>query len=180
MEYCKNCHYSLEITRNTKREEGNVKTISRPEELYKLKPSNDVQYIINFNEVVFKEYLKDKGISGDDFTSAMNKFRSILKQQKTVAPFVFLCTHCGSSYVIQSGTILYNINLDMKSKMADEDDIELKCQDPILPRTKDYICPNKSCKSLKNTVEKEAVFYRSGGGYNLKYICCVCKTQWAV
>jgi hypothetical protein len=180
MDYCKNCQYSLDITRNTKRDEGNIKTISKPEELYKLKPSNDLQYIINFNEVVLKEYLKEKNIEGDDYNAVIDKFKRLLKQQKTIAPFMFLCTNCGSSFVIQPGTILYDFNLDTKGKATDEDDIELKCQDPILPRTKDYICPNKSCKSHNNSLEKEAVFYRNSSGYNLRYICCECKTQWSV
>ena len=54
--------------------------------------------------------------------------------------------------------------------------------DMTLPRTKDFICPNQKCETNKNYSDKnrEAVFYRpSSDSYNLKYICCFCKTSWS-
>lgn len=181
MEYCKNCNFSLEITRNNKRDDTNVKVIAKPEELVKLKVSNDVNYVINFNENTLKDYIKDNNIMENDAYEYLKKFKNLVKQQKSVANFSFLCTNCGTSYVIQPGTIFYNINLNNKSKAQTDDDVELKCMNPILPRTKDYICPNSSCKTHKDLLNKEAVFYRvAHEEYNLKYICCTCKTQWSV
>lgn len=180
MEYCKNCYYSLEITRNTKREEGNIKSVNKPEELVKLKIADGQQYIINFNEGVLKDYVIDNNLDKEAEVALYKKFKTLLKQQKNAAQFIFACSNCGSSYVIQPGTVLYNINFDSKNKVMDDDDIENKCLDPILARTKDYICPNKSCVTHKKDADKEAVFIRQGTGFNLKYICCVCKTQWNV
>ena len=85
------------------------------------------------------------------------------------------------TYVLQPGTNLFSINFDTKSKTVYGDDVVLKCLNPILPRTRDYICPNSDCNSNTQTdSNKEAVFYRNNKDYNLKYICCLCHTQWSV
>ena len=64
-----------------------------------------------------------------------------------------------------------------------EIDIDLIISDQTLPRTKDYICQNKKCKThnSSNYFEKEAVFYRPNPDkYITKYACCVCKESWYV
>ena len=66
--------------------------------------------------------------------------------------------------------------------MLQDEETKIKCHDPTLPRTKDFICPNSSCVNNTDSIEilknKEAVFYRNQTEYNLKYICCQCYTQW--
>uniref|UniRef100_A0A6C0LYT6 Uncharacterized protein n=1 Tax=viral metagenome TaxID=1070528 RepID=A0A6C0LYT6_9ZZZZ len=180
MEYCKNCNDSLDITRNTKREDGNIKTITNPEELSKLRIEEGYQYMINFNEGTLKDYIIDNGLKKEDEINLYNKFKTLVKQQKNVAQFIFLCSNCNTSYVIQPGTILFNISFDTKNKTGEDDEVLNIIQNPILPRTHDYICPNKSCDTLKSDKNKEAVFYRDRHGYNTKYVCCVCLTRWNV
>jgi hypothetical protein len=180
MEYCKNCHDSLEITRNNKRSDADIQTIATPSELDKLKVKEDQQYMINFNEGALRYYIAENQLNEAKEKELFKKFNTMLKQQKDVAKFIFLCNNCNTSYVIQPGTVLYNISFDNKSSTIEEDDADVKTSDPILPRTKDYVCPNGRCESHKDKINKEAVFYRVGHGYHLKYICCVCKTPWNV
>ena len=48
--------------------------------------------------------------------------------------------------------------------------INTRLNDFTLPRTKDFICPNKNCISHKNNLDKEAVFYRPyKNSYKIKY-----------
>lgn len=178
--YCKNCHNSLEITRNTRREDGNVKSVSKPEDLVKLKVSEGEQYIVNFNEGTLRYYILENKIGKEDEKELYKKFKSLIKQQKNVAQFIFLCNSCNTSYVIQPGTVFYNISFDTKNRTEDDEDVNVKIFDPIQPRTKDYVCPKRECDSHKDTSNKEALFYKTGHGYHTKYICCMCKTTWNV
>ena len=53
----------------------------------------------------------------------------------------------------------------------DESLLQLRANDNTLPRTKDFICPNKKCDSKNvNDKSREAIFYRPDSNkYNLKY-----------
>ena len=54
--------------------------------------------------------------------------------------------------------------------------INLYLNNPILPRTKLYVCRNKNCNTHKNPQLKKAIFFKENN--NLRYICSVCKTYW--
>ena len=79
-----------------------------------------------------------------------------------------------------SGTKIFSGHI--KEKMIDDESLlHLRSYDNTLPRTKDFVCPKKDCKSNKkgNENNREAVFYRPfPNEYNLKYICCTCLTSW--
>jgi DNA-directed RNA polymerase subunit M/transcription elongation factor TFIIS len=50
--------------------------------------------------------------------------------------------------------------------------------DPTLPRTKLKQCPNEECESRGNPEIQEAVFFPETKTLYLKYVCCVCSTEW--
>ena len=112
-----------------------------------------------------------------------NMYKQIVKFQKSVSTFYLSCTNCSTTYFLEPGTMIDSINYE-KSAVITDDDVKIRNLDPSLLRTKDYICPNSKC--ITNTkssdkdvmINKEAVFYRSGKEYNIKYICCQCNTQW--
>jgi hypothetical protein len=203
MSYCTNCSHTLEIVKNIDQVmDQNVKIINKPEDLIKnvlleLEPKKkkyinmDIQYSINFSELVVKNYINsfDKknlekyNIKFDEFkTRVLNKFKEIVKKQRNLSTFILQCSNCGSSFFLQPETIIYSINYENSNILID-DDTHIKCNDLTLPRTKDFICPNPKC--INNTdssdnilMEKEAVFFRNSTEYNLKYICCQCHFQW--
>ena len=124
-----------------------------------------------------------------DIKKVLDLFKN-LNKKKFKTEFVQKCSACDSTYELKQNTIIYSINLDKQISIFNDDNIELKINDPTLPRTKDYICPNKNCDTnnvdpndknyLDILIKKEAVFYRGNGRYNLKYACCVCKYSWFI
>tara|TARA_B110000208_G_C11664476_1_gene392909 strand:+ start:137 stop:667 length:531 start_codon:yes stop_codon:yes gene_type:complete len=89
------------------------------------------------------------------------------------------CSNCNFIKFIPQGTILLQ---DTYTKSKKKDAIynsSLRINDNTLPRTKDFTCPNKSCKSHKDLLNKEAVFYREKNKMNLTWMCCTCKQYWS-
>lgn len=188
MSFCKNCDNSLDITKNVSQDvdNKNIKIIVKPDEFIKIindikkKGATTTVYQITFNEIILKNHLDTLNLSKEQYDEYINKYKEIFKQQKNISKFYFICSNCSSTYVLQSGMVLYSINLESSSQMIinHDEDLKQKCLDPILPRTKDYICPNKDCKSHKDDNIKEAVFYDSNKNNNISYICCACNKKW--
>jgi hypothetical protein len=203
MFYCKYCSDTLEIIKNQNlSNEENMKQIEDVDELVNIYLSDleskknkyvnsDVQFIISWSEseinnIDFKKIIKsnDLNISPDDLkTELIDKYRKIVKFQKSISVFYLSCTNCATTYFLEPGTIIDSINFE-RSEIVNDDDVKIRIEDPTLARTKDFICPNSKCISNTNSkdenvlINKEAVFYRSGKEYNIKYICCQCTTQW--
>ena len=111
------------------------------------------------------------------------KYKQFLNK-KITNEYIKRCVACQSKYPLEPNTIIYSLNLKQSNKFND-DNIELKINDEILPRTKDYICENTECLTNisqdKNILlKKEAVIYRSNNSYNIKYACCVCNHKWNI
>ena len=50
---------------------------------------------------------------------------------------------------------------------------------PILPRSKDYICKNLDClTNKKKDTPKEVVWIRTPKNFNIEHICTVCYYSW--
>ena len=204
MFYCKYCSDTLEIIKNPNLSiEDKIKTINNPTELFDIYLDNietkknkfinsDYQYSIMWPEqeidtLNFDKLLKDANINNLTIEELKNElisiYKNIVKSQKNISTFYLSCTNCTTTYFLEPGTIIDSINFE-KSAIINDEDIKSRVSDQTLPRTKDYICPNSKCiTNLKKTdpnilIKKEAVFYRSGKEYNIKYICCQCNTQW--
>ena len=202
MSYCKNCSHTLEITKNVNTNtEDNIKVLNKPEdivniELLELEPKKkkyvgDIQYSINFSELIIKNYFKTFDtkklekfkITPEDFKlKVIFRYKQIVKQQRIASSFILECSNCGSTFFLEPGTTIYSINYERSIHQIDEE-TRIKCTDLTLPRTKDFVCPNNKCINNTDTsdevlLEKEAVFYRNPKEYNLKYICCQCYFQW--
>jgi hypothetical protein len=108
------------------------------------------------------------------------KMYDVTSSKKNNFDVYLICSNCNSSYTIEPKTKILTTNLEGSSSHYGEINIEYKCMDPTIPRTKDYICHNEKCTTHKNLENKEAVFFRQGNGYNLSYICCICKTMWSI
>ena len=95
----------------------------------------------------------------------------------------FVCKNCGNSETIKEGTMILSKNKSSeKSGNSDTTDINVKeyLQMSILPRTRQYHCPNENCESHKVPDKKSAVFFRQENTYKVRYICETCETLWAV
>lgn len=71
------------------------------------------------------------------------------------------------------------------SDISTSTDLELDIKDKnklysmVLPLTREYSCPNKSCRTHKGH-PREAKFFRTKGTTHVKYLCTVCRWVWQV
>lgn len=89
---------------------------------------------------------------------------------------VYVCSVCAAQEPLEDGTVIYENkrvrNLETMSSLT-------LVNTPTLPRTKDYICPEKSCASHADPVRKEAVYRRvSSASFETEYICTLCFTRF--
>jgi hypothetical protein len=90
----------------------------------------------------------------------------------------FKCNNCNNIQPIKETILLYNINMEEKSKIRTLEENEFICKDPILPRTHDYNCKNPNCITHKDKSKKESVFFKEKNSFKVNYICTVCFYSW--
>ncbi|AYV79782.1 MAG: putative DNA-dependent RNA polymerase subunit Rpb9 [Faunusvirus sp.] len=144
------------------------------------------EYTVGFkiNDLVNSSKFKKTSKHNQD--TILRKFNELSKNRLSdKAGPVFTCINCGYEFPLKKGTTLYSKNNNSSNKYATDtfllNEFEYKADDPILPRTKDYICQNKDCVThKKNDTTKEAVFFRIKDSYKTIYMCCVCKKAWPI
>ena len=148
--FCPNCNNSLTITQGgTKGESNNV-------------PLNDETQSISSSSESEKTPTIEKHIG-----------------KKNAA--YMMCNNCGYAKSMEPGTlILSRISRKEEIKyISDHSKYKDMVDDPSLPITRKYICPNKDCESHKNHAKREAVWFRPNRHtYVTIFICRSCKTMW--
>jgi hypothetical protein len=198
---CSKCFYSLSIVKDTdnKTNQTNKKIILLNtselflEYLKKIRKEgidDDIEIKLKFSETDFQTYLKSqKKLSQDDIQVLLTKYKQFVNK-KISNDYIKKCIACQSKYPLEPNTIVFSLNLKQTTTFND-DNIDLKLEDKILPRTKDYICENTECltNNTKDTggafgknilLEKEAIIYRSNHSHHIKYACNVCKYKWNI
>lgn len=105
------------------------------------------------------------------------KTKTNIPQSKQI---YFVCTTCGNTELVKPRTLI----ISKKSKsIADEyvgnyNKPENLVNIPTLPHTRDYVCPNTSCKTHANPELRDAIMSRIGNSFRVMYICTVCMTSW--
>ena len=89
----------------------------------------------------------------------------------------FICKSCGYSEPMKTGTVIVRRITEAEHESADTSVYKDMINAKELPYTRNYICPNKSCKTHTHPERKEAQFFRTDN-YKVKYICNECKTLW--
>jgi hypothetical protein len=185
MKFCKHCNYVLNISKTPLNIDNKiVYTIETADQFLNYlknistETNHDVDLKIDF------EALKSK---------LMNKFKknvkkvdeymtqySTIKNKNIDTNIYFICQNCHSSFEIEPGTIILSTNLDVNNQRIQEHDLSFKIMDPTLPRTKDFICPNKECESNKNLdlADREAIIFRENRSFITRYVCTTCTTDW--
>lgn len=93
----------------------------------------------------------------------------------------YICQNCKYSEQIPDGEILYSKSfLDDTNTNTTNIHIDTNIiNDPTLPITTNFTCPNKNCESHKNSNLREAVFYRHiPSSFEIRYICKACLFSW--
>ena len=177
MFFCPDCTYSLDIEKSTNLNyEDNKHSINSVSDAFKLliKDIDFNDYKAEFSKNDLIKNKKYKQLSNDD----KNKLHLLFFSKYSEA--LLKCFNCGYSKQISESIRLYQFNVnDTDNIIRTLDDNKLLCNDPTLPRTRDYICKNINCITHKKSELKEAVFIRISKKYNLQYICCVCNYAWS-
>lgn len=174
MYFCPKCNFSLDIIKNVNN--PFITEIENPDEFLDLIESNNMEGIIKIN------FLKKDLLSNKNYKSLKkDKAESILKlyenfQLDTSKNSFFICNNCNYHSMLSPGTIIFKTTVN-EDQVDDTSLIKNRINDNTLPRTKDFICPNKCKVSNK---DKEAIFYRPfHNSYVLNYICCNCNATWS-
>lgn len=171
MYFCSDCDYSYDIEKANN--ELNKISLNKPDELLKkIKDKEKLDnYVAEFTMDDFKKY--SKNLKPDDI-----KKIQIVFDNKNISKAIFVCNNCGKREPIRQTILLYSLNTEEKCESKTMDEIQFMINNPILPRTKDYICGNPNCISHKKIDIKKAVFYRDDSSFKINYICCVCYSTW--
>ena len=185
MNFCKKCNFSLNITKKQLNEdEKNHYKISTVEAFLNYVKFNITEANQTIDMKIDRESLKEKLSSklkkNPEKVEELMRLYDVTSSKKNNFDVYLICTNCNSSYTINPKTKILTTNLEGTSSQFKELNLEYKCRDPTIPRTKDYICHNEKCTTHKDLENKEAVFFRQGSGYNISYICCICNTMWAI
>lgn len=169
--FCPKCNFILDIEKNI--DLIKVDDINKMIKLL-LNGNINLNTSISFNDI--KKNAEYDKLSSEEKTLLDNNYSSFKNLNKVG---FFKCLNCEYFTNIKNKTIL----IDSSKSQIYKSDLYFKLQknNDILPRTRDYICPNKNCKAHdKNFKEREAVFYRVNNTYRLKYLCTICDMEWQI
>ncbi len=177
MFFCPKCNYALNITKDIKKDEEGI---SVDDFIDTIVEGDIVEGNLQFSFDQLKKSGKYKKLSVALKKKVTGLYKKLSKPAQVGTGAFFVCDKCGYTSTVQKGTMIYKKGYNKKITVKTDEDYQLKCADPTLPRTKDYICKNKQCASHKDLVNKEAVFYRAKDEFNLTYVCCMCYTGWVI
>jgi hypothetical protein len=180
MYFCPNCSYSFDISKKTNQNENSDiderKIINKAHDIIKL-------YEMKEDLSLYKaEFTKDELNKNKKYQKLSDEEKLIINQifeKSLLSEAIFQCSNCNYAKEIKETVLLYQYNVDSKDdKIKSLSENKFLTKDPLLPRTRDYICKNPSCITHKDETKKEAVFYRDKSTFKLNYICTVCYFGW--
>ena len=183
MNFCKKCNYVLNITKKQLNEEdkNHYKIVSLESFLnyvkYNMTEANQTVEI-KIDRESLKEKLLSKFKKNPEKIDELISNYDMISSKKNNFDVYLVCNNCNSTYTINSKSVILTTNLE--GEQLKEFNLDYKCQDPTLPRTKDYICTNDKCVTHKDIDNKEAIFFRQGKGYLVSYVCTICKSSWVI
>ena len=173
--FCPKCDFKLDINKNIPIDYKNNDKINISDiNIFINLCINDELQInnkLNFTIKDLSNNNKFSSLSKELQNEIMNKFKNNNNNHGYL-----LCNNCQYITKLNNKTVIYH---NVISDSNYNHNIDYPYLDKTLPRTKDFICPNKKCLSHKNNSDKEAVFYRSmKNSYEIQYNCSTCNTKW--
>jgi len=182
---CQVCNYSLTISKITTTNQSNMISISDPNDYIKMfigrkkkidsssSKQVDIPMELTFDLNSLNTQMTKSGLKPEMVSTITNNF-NLVKKNMRPNTFCLKCSQCNEIFILPPGK-LSTIKLKKISSINNVDNVDEIITDYTLPRTKDFICPNKDCKI--DEINKEAVIYRPNPEeYITRYICTNCKT----
>jgi hypothetical protein len=133
----------------------------------------DIPLNLTFDLNTLNQQLLKHNLKQETNNLIVEKFNNIKKNTKPNT-FCLKCTQCNETFILPAG-ILSTTKLKKNNTMIGIENVDEIVTDYTLPRTKDFICPNKDCS--KDDLKKEAIIYRPNPlEFVTQYICSSCKT----
>lgn len=85
------------------------------------------------------------------------------------------CSTCRYTKRIKPGMLIYSKESSNTLTNYQIDELSDMLWDDTAPRTRNYQCPNKKCKSHTHPEKREAVFFRMGESPSVTYVCALCR-----
>ena len=188
--FCKVCDNILEISRNSNSKLKNIyeetNELDLNDIIYKLETNKELSNQ-ELNNLEFDSIIKSKLYQKKN-TKIKNKikknFEELINKKEAADTNIsayYLCKNCGFNEPIKGQRII----ISRLSEEETDTDLQIisklknKLHSRIIPRTREYICPNKSCKTHKDT-PNEAVFFKTRDQKQLWYGCTVCEHIWRI
>jgi hypothetical protein len=145
------------------------------------------------NIKTFDEIIKSpayKKLSSKDKVLVKNKLIECLPQEDKISMMetntttsssnaYFICKNCGTFEKILQGTLVMSkLSVEGTHDFIDNTNYKNMIHVKTLPITRNYICPNDKCTSHKDPEKREAVFFRIGTQYRVRYVCKTCQISW--
>jgi len=178
MYFCPKCNYSFDITKSSSTIDDRKPLDDPVDALKRLKANkNLLNYKATFTKEQLNEHKVYKKLSDED----KRKLVVLFDENKTFGGIEFKCMNCNYRKQIKESIRLYQVNIDAKfTSYKSIEDNKILALNPIYPRTKDYECKNINCITHKDSMIKEAVYFREKDSYQLNYLCTVCYNSWLI
>lgn len=185
--YCPNCNNLFNITKSINPQKGGeLSEDSIIDKILNKEPVVLDDIKININDIVKNQSYKK--LNKEEKEYVYNTIQDLLpKNEKKImkeknenieeqSTALFICENCGTTKKIPPGTKIFNKTSKNISRNYSRGDYSDMINSDILPRTRKYICINKSCISHTDPTKREAVFLRANNSYKIVYICTACKS----
>jgi hypothetical protein len=177
MYFCPSCSYSFDIVKSSQsssQKDTRVSIEKLSEALKKFEAGEDMsKFVAQFSREETNKNKKYQKLDDNEKVKFNQIFEEVLSSGAE-----FKCNNCNNIQPIKETILLYNINMEEKSKIRTLEENEFICKDPILPRTHDYNCKNPNCITHKDKSKKESVFFKEKNSFKVNYICTVCFYSW--
>jgi hypothetical protein len=171
MFFCPNCNNSLDITKTLS---GNNQTGGKKGK--KNTDDNNISDQTDPTDPTDQTEINDDNILNTDTDNYNGQHNlQLIDDNKKV---YFECNNCGYFTEMQPGTKIFSRTSSEISQTVGYSNYEAMLNSSILPRTRNYKCPNNNCESHKDASKREAVFFRLNNTYKIKYVCSACKTDF--
>jgi hypothetical protein len=141
-------------------------------------PTEDELRSIDMKEIIKTEYYKKMNGKGQIKTTLINMIDD-LSNSDTNTKVYHICNNCLFSKQLDPGFHVLTKNQEGVVSSHDYENEEVyrnMVYQRTKPRTRAFICPNKSCPSIAGSKPSEACFFRKQGTYELIYVCTLCHT----
>lgn len=196
MFFCPNCNNTFDITRSIPEISTQIGgttpsvVLSSSDIIEKIFHNNIT--VQDLSGIVINDFIKTsdyKNLSNEKKELVFNVIQDLLpKNKKKIMDNVsnavsdnnnsafFLCTNCGHVRKIENRTLIFSRTAETIMQSYDTCDYADLIHSNILPHTRNYVCSNDTCQSHSDMSKKDAIFFRVGNGYSIKYICLTCES----